>query len=332
MDWLRVSIFCLIATASVGFAQDTVPASESDDDNEVFLIMTSGEPLPDSDAIVVLWKRFERYPEYDSNGDGNWYLSEHGGLTPSEYDHHSQIPPPRDNQATLLGVLEGGIHELGLGQYQEDLDSRVQVLRKGNIVYLMDEDLLHIVDMSNHVIATIDYRMGKYCSPGSNLVSRDSAKYLEECFDLYDVFNSTNVRFRMIKEPKRFELGISQLLNANSDVDDTPIHPDYEVHADWRESPSDLSEWVRLEDGAAPGPYSLMGIALFKRTIIYDYATGELVNVSEGEVPSRRAVLSVLSSFLASDPGLNVHLVASDYGWPDLAWNLSNIHLEEEKE
>ena len=102
----------------------------------------------------------------------------------------------------------------GLGQYQEDLDSRVHVLRKGNIVYIMDEDLLHIVDMWNHVIATIDYSMGKYCSPGSDRVARSNSKYLEECFDLYDVFNYTKVRFRMIKEPKRFELGISQLLNA----------------------------------------------------------------------------------------------------------------------
>ena len=73
MNWLRVSKFCLMVTVPIGLTQDTVPASESDDDNEAFVMATSGDPLPDTDAIVLLKSRDETYLEYDSNGDGNWY-------------------------------------------------------------------------------------------------------------------------------------------------------------------------------------------------------------------------------------------------------------------
>ena len=331
MIWLRVSIFCLIVTAPLGLAQDTVPASESDDDNEAFVIVDSGDPLPDTDAIVVIRRRTERYLEYDSHGDGNWYYSEDGGFTRSEFDHHSQIPPPRDDQAALLGVLEGGIHELSLGQDQEGSDSRVHILRKGNIVYIMDEDLLHIVDMSNYVIASIDYNNGIYCSPGAKPVAKFSSQALEECFDLYDLEGTVDVQFREIKEPMRFEFGISQILNSNSDTEDSRIQPEFEVHADWREGPTG-KQWVKLEYDADPGPYILFGVALFKRQLLNDYTTGEIVNVSEGEAPSSRAVLSVLSSALASGLGINVHLVSSDYiARESLAWNLSNIHIEEEQ-
>ncbi len=253
-------------------------------------------------------------------------------FTRSEFDHHSQIPPPRDDQPTLLGVLAGGIHELDLGQYQEDSDSKVHILREGNIVYIMDENLLHIVDMSNYVIASIDYLNGLYCSPGSKRVAKYNSQYREECFDLYYFADHPHLRFREIKESKRFELGISQILNANSDTGDSRIQPAFEVHADWREGPFG-KQLVKLEDGADPGPYILFGVALFKRQLLYDHATGELVNVTEAEAPSRRAVLSVLSSLLASDPGLNLHLVADDYrGWPNLAWNLSNIYEKEQKQ
>ncbi len=332
MNWLRVSIFWLIVTAPIGLAQDTAPASESDNDNEAFVIMDSGDPLPDIDAVVVIYRRTERYQKYDSHGDGNWYYSEDGGLTRSVFDHHSMIPPPRDDQATLLGLLEGGIYELGLGQYQEGSDSRVHILRKGNIVYIMDEDLLHIVDMSNYVIASIDYNNGIYCSPGAKPVAKYSSQALEECFDLYDLEGTVDVQFRKIKEPERFKFGISQILNANSDTYDSALQPEFEVHADWREGPTG-KQWVKLEDGADPGPYILFGVALFKRQILNDYATGEIVNVSEGEAPSRRAVLSVLSSALASDLGLNVHLVSSDYiARESLAWNLSNIYIKEEEQ
>ena len=331
MNWLRVSIFCLVVSAPIGLAQDTVPASEYDNDRESFVIMASGDPLPDTDAIVVIYRRTERYQKYDSHGDGNWYYSEDGGLTRSVFDYHSQIPPPRDDQVTLFGVLEGGIHELGLGQDQEGSDSRVHILRKGNIVYIMDEDLLHIVNMSNYVIASIDYNNGIYCSPGSKRVAEHSSQYLEECFDLYDLEGTVDVQFREIKEPERFKLGITQILNANSDTYDSAIQPEFEVHADWREGPTG-KQWVKLEDGADPGPYILMGIALFKRQLLNDYTTGEIVNVSEGEAPSSRTVLSVLSSALASDLGINVHLVSSDYiARESLAWNLSNIYMKEEK-
>ena len=337
MNWLRVSIFCLIVTAPLAFAQDTVPATECDVDNEVFVIMGSGDPLPDTDAIVVLSRRDETYQEYGSHGDANWYYFE-DIYTLSEFDHHSQIPPPRDDQPTLLGVLEGGIHELGLGQCPEDSDSRVHILRKGNIVFIMDEDLLHIVDMSNYVIASIDYNSGIYCSPGSKPVARNSTQYLEECFDLYDVFGAPEVQLRVIKESERFELGISRLLNANSDTDDSSLQPKYEVHGNWREGPFG-KQWVKLEDDADRGPYILMGVALFKRQLLFDHVSGKhatrrpVVNLSGGEAPSRRAVLRVLSSFMASDPVLNVHFVASDYrGWPNLAWNLSNIYEKEAKQ
>ena len=337
MNWLRVSVFCLIASAPLGWAQGTAPAWDCDIDKEAFVIMTSGDPLPDTDAIVVLWKRDETYQEYDSHGDGNWYYFEDINIL-SAFDHHSQIPPPRDDQPTLLGVLEGGIHELGLGQCPKDSDRRVHILRKGNMVYLMDEDLLHIVDMSNHVIASIDYQMGIYCSPGGKRVGEYSTQYLEECFDLYDVSNSTDVRFRMIEEPERFELGISQHTNADSDTDETPTPLEFEVHADWGERSIYHGPWLKLEDDADPGPYKLMGIALFKRQLLFDYGSGthvtnRIVNLSDEEAPSNRAVLIVLSSLLASDQGLNVHLVANYYGaWPDLAWNLSNIHIEEQKQ
>lgn len=331
MNWLRLSIFCLMITAPIGLTQDTVPASESDDDNEAFHIAISGDPLPDADAIVLLVRRDETYLEYDSHGDGNWYYYEEL-FTRSEFDHHSQIPPPRDDQPTLLGVLEGGIYELGLGQYQEDSDSKVHILREGNIEYIMDENLLHIVDMANYVIASIDYLKGIYCSPWSIRVAENSSQYLEECFDLYYFADRIHLRFRGIKEPKRFKLAISQLLNANSDTDDSRIHPEFEIHADEYED-SIGTKWVKLEDGADPGPYILFGVALFKREILNDYSTAEIVNVTEAETPSKRDVLNVLAALLASDLETNLHLVAADYmGWPNLAWNLSNIYEKEEKE
>ena len=329
MNNLPVTLVWLVAIVYIGVAQE-YEEEKPDIEREVTVMMQDNGPLPDADILVLLGAPHPKYVAADFTGEGTWYYSSDGGYAWSELDHHSQIQAPDSFPTQLPGVFEGGIHELGLGQYQEGSDSRVHILRKGNTVYIMNEDFLHIVDMSSHVIASIDYYNGLYCSPrGEHPATPDWSGVLLECFDLYYFNEPTRVHIRVIEDPAHLESGITHILTSNDDLDVDALQPDVE----YRLSSPNHKEWVRWEDIDDPGPFILAGIALFKRPIRYDFTTGEHVNVSEGKGPSRRAVLVALSSLLASDIGANFHLHAGDFIiWQYLIWNLSNIHIEEEKQ
>ena len=178
MNWLRVSIFCLIVTAPLGLAQDTVPPSESDDDNEAFVMALIDGPLPDADILVLLSSPHPKYSEQNFSGEGNWYYSGDTGYTWSEFDLLSDIHAPVGMPTPFPTDFEGGINELGLGEYQEEEKYHAHIIRDENIVYIMDEYLLHIADMSTHVIASIEYYNGLYCSPwGATSKEADSLMY-----------------------------------------------------------------------------------------------------------------------------------------------------------
>ena len=187
-------------------------------------------------------------------GDGNWYYSGDGAYTWSEFEHHSQVQAPVGIPTPFPGVFEGGIDELGLGENQEDKYTHVHIIQDENIVYIMDEDFLHIVDMSTHIIASIDYYNGLYCSPwGESTTETDHSDVLLQCFDLFYFDEATNVHIRAIIEPEKFELRISQILNSNSDLDDRPKQPDVGYHVDPPVILTNVNGWTRWDDIDDPG-------------------------------------------------------------------------------
>ena len=293
-------------------------------------MMQSHMPLPDADVLVLLDAPNPKYETADFTGEGNWYYTEDGGFAWSEFEHHSEIQAPDKFPTQFLEVIEGGTQALGLGQCHKDSDSQCHILSKGNIVYIMNEELLHIVDMSSQVIASIDYYNGLYCSPwDKHFATPDRSIVLLECFDLYYFHEPTRVQIHVIEEAVHLESAISHIRISKDDHDIDAFQPG----AEYLLSSPYHKTWVRWQDIDHPGPFLLAGIALFKRSIRYHTATGEYENVAEVKAPSRRAVLTALSSLLSSDLGANFHLQAGDFIlWQYLIWNLSNIYEKEEKQ
>ncbi|MCY4538628.1 MAG: hypothetical protein OXE52_10410 [Chloroflexi bacterium] len=335
MNRLLLSIFWLIVIVPSGIAQDAAPETEPEDDNEVTVMSLDDDPLPDADVLVLFGPPHEFYEEQNFSGDGDWYHSSDLGSTWSELDNPSQIQTPSyiPTEFKIFSAFEGGIADLGLGEYEAESDTHIHVIRDANLVYIMNEEFLHIVDLSTHIIASIDYYNGLYCTPWDEFTME--ADYPENvllrCFDLFYFEEASTVKIQEIQEIQDFKLGVSQILDSFSPFDHQRIEPAVAYY----HNPPDLwispKGWARWSDIDERGPYRLDGIALNKRLLRYDFVTGDYVDLSKGKAHSRRIALTVLSSLLASDLDLNVHLMSRDwFNHQYLIWNLSNIYRKTE--
>ncbi len=331
MNRLWVSIFWLIVIVPVGIAQDAAPESEHEDDNEVTVMSLSDDPLPDADILVLFDPPHEFYEEQDFSGDGDWYHSSNGGFAWSELEEPSQIQTPSyiPTEYVIFSAFEGGIADLGLREYEPERDTHIHIVKDANLVYIMNEKFLHIVDLSTHIIASIDYYNGLYCTPRDEFTME--ADYPENvllhCFDLFYFEEASTVKIQEIQKIQDFELGVSRILDSFSPFDHQRIEPAVAYY----HNPPELSifpkGWARWSDIDERGPYRLYGIALNKRLLRHNFATGDYADLSRGKAHSRRVALTVLSSLLASDLDANLHLMSRDwFNNQYLIWNLSNIY------
>ena len=333
MNRLLFCILWLIATMHAGNAQENKSQEEPEQGKRWTVMALSDEPLPDADILVLLSPPHPKYSEQNFSGEGNWYYSGDTAYTWSEFDHLSDIHAPVGMPTPFPTDFEGGINELGLGEYQEEGKYHAHIIRDENIVYIMDEYLLHIADMSTHVIASIEFYNGLYCSPwGATSKEADQSNVLLDCFDLLYFDEAYNIQFRAIKEPERFQREISQLLNSFSLYDVKPLRADVEHNLDPFVIRTDLMEWTVWEHINDPGPFIFGGIAQNKRLVRYDYETGDHAELSPAIVHSPHAVLQALSFVLRRrSDAVNLHLMSRD-GLVNqfLIWNLSNIYMMEE--
>ncbi len=331
MKRLLVSIFWLIVIVPAGMAQDAGPETEREDYKEYTVMSLGDDPLPDADVIVLFGPPNEFYEAQNFSGDGDWYHSSNGGGTWSELENPSQIQTPSfiPSEHEIFSAFEGGIADLGLGEYEPERDSHIHIIRDANLVYIMNEKFLHIIDLSTHIIASIDYYNGLYCTPWDEFTME--ADYPENvllrCFDLFYFEEATRVKIQEIKKPTDFELGVLKILDSYSPFDHQRIEPDIAYYHNPPELLIFPKGWARWSDIDERGPYRLDGIALNKRLLRHNFATGDYVDLSKGKAHSRRVALTVLSSLLASDLDLNIHLMSRDgFARQYLIWNLSNIH------
>lgn len=299
------------------------------------MIALIDEPLPDANILVLLASPHPKYSEQNFSGDGNWYYSGDTAYTWSEFDHLSDIRAPVGMPTPFPTYFDGGINELYLGEYQEVRKHRAHIIRDENIVYIMDEFLLHIADLSAHIVATIEFYNGMYCSPwDATAKEANQSNVLLECFDLLYFDEAYNIQLRVIEEPERFQREIVQLLDTYSVYDVKPLQADVEHNLDPIVIRTDLVEWTVWEHINDSGPFILGDIAQNKRLVRYDYETGEHVEVSPAIVHSPYAALQALSLVLRRrSDAVNIHLMSRD-GLVNqfLIWNLSNIYEEEEKQ
>ena len=335
MNRLLFSILWLIATMHAGNAQENKSQEEPEQGKRWTVMALIDEPLPDADILVLLSSPHPNYSEQNFSGEGNWYYSGDTAYTWSEFDYLSDIHAPVGMPTPFPTDFEGGINELGLGEYQEDGKHHAHIIRDENIVYIMDEILLHIADLSTHVVATIEFYNGLYCSPlGATAKEADQSNVLLECFDLLYFDEAYNIQLRVIEEPERFHREIVQLLDSHSVYDVKPLQADVEHNLDPFVIRTDLVEWTVWEHINDPGPFILGGIALNKRLVRYDYETGEYAELSPAIVHSPYAALQALSLVLRRrSDAVNIHLMSRD-GLVNqfLIWNLSNIYEKEERQ
>ena len=335
MNRLLFCILWLIAAMHTGNTQEHKSQREPEQGKRWTVMALIDEPLPDADILVLLSSPHSQYSEQDFSGGGNWYYSGDTGYTWSEFDYLTDIHAPVGMPTPFPTDFEGGINELSLAESQEEGEYRAHIIRDENIVYIIEEHLLHIADMSTQVVASIEFYNGLYCSPwGATSKESDQSNALLDCFDLLYFGEAYNVQLRAIKEPERFQREISQQLNSYSVSDLKPLQAAVEDNLDAFVIRTDLMGWTVWEHINDPGPFIFGGIALNERLVRYDYETGEHAELSPATVHSPHAVLQALSLVLRRRSDVvNLHLMSRD-GLVNqfLIWNLSNIYMKEEKQ
>ena len=340
MKRIMIAVFMIFILPSWVAGQSDDPFAIVSSESTYFGFIEAVGTVPTGSIIV--FGRPRKYEEHIYTSDGDWYFNElprgKPRTGPNVYSslNHAQV------QNLINDIFEEALGRLTWEEYLQRDDTLIEITTNWNVAFVMNEDVLHIIDFPANVVMTIDYTSGLRCSalegdpdphdlpPGVTVVLR--------CY--YGVMLGPGfTSIRLMRDPETIKIGVLRALNSLSPFE----HERLDVSIAHYLNPPEI--WLYdLSYGSGPGDYRSfnlentfddgvrglheIGFGEHRRRV--DFSSGEGKEIPGDELYARSAILSSLERILSSNG--KWLLEVSRWGEPILIRNLSNMYGQEEKQ
>jgi len=338
MKLIMIAVFSILILPGAVAAQSDDPFAIISKDTTVFGFL-EGVGIPPRGSIIVYGSPF-RFHEDIYYNDADWYFNDlpRGRPRRSRPEvwsslNHAQV------QNLIAEVFEEALGEFTWEEYLQKDNTLIRVTANGNVIYVINEDVLHVIDMSSNVVITIDYVKGVRCStlegegipddlpPDKTIVMR--------CYHVLHL-NVSNPDVRLMKDPASIKIDVLQALNSLSPFEYEKTHMSIYHHLspseiwfyDWPSDDTGPIKYIKLDDRFNLGVRMLSEIAFGEHLIRIDFRTHEYSSVQEDQLRARDVILSSLERILSANG--KWLLEVSGWGEPILIRNLSTLYTREE--
>ena len=336
---IPVILVFILGSSVAGLSDDPFAISSSEFTYFGFTDVVGTVPT----GSIIVYGRPWKYQKHIYTSDADWYYNElprgKRRIGPNVYSslNHAQV------QNLISSTFEEALDQLTWEEYLRRDDTLIEVTANGNMIYVMNDDVLHLIDFPANVVMTIDYSSGLRCSE------------LEGDPDLYDLpagetavlrciygvlLGPGSSRIRLMKDPEIIKTGVLQALNSVSPFEHARLDmsmaqylnpPEIWLHdMSYGNSLGDQNSF-NLETTFDYGVRGLNEIGFGEHRVRRDFSSEKPQRMPGEQLRARSAILSSIERILSSK-GQKWLLEVSGWGEPILIRNLSNIYMREEKQ
>ena len=337
MKRVAISILCISALLHVVTAQ---PNSRLDYEKWLYVdFSTTG--LPKINSVIVFDNTV--YFDFDDGqfqSDSDWYFSDNPWSARLRQPNNWSALTNAEVLPFATSVFDEGLSQLEWEEYLGRTETLINISTQGDLIYVMNEKVLHIIDLPANLVINVDYQIGVHCAlpdgkplDGNN-VPDDNILVLR-CYDVLHFTAGLN-ELQTISDPKKIELGVLRAFDSCSRCEHENTQAssgnNSKLQVIWFEQWSeeiDSPEYIRLDQTDDFGVRKLGGIEVDDRLVRYNLATNEYQELSvKARHPMKTWLYSLEQVFSANGKWLIV-VQTRDH---TLIRNLSNNYKQEEKQ
>ena len=333
-----VFLIFILPTAIAGQSDDPFAIVSSESTYFGFIEAVGTVPT----GSIIVFGRPWKFEEHIYTSDSDWYFNEQPRgkrrIGPNIYSSISHVQV----QNLISGTFEEALGQLTWEEYLQKDDTLIKVTANGNVIYVINDDVMHIIDHSANVIMTIDYTSGLRCSAlDGNPDTYDFPSGEVVVLRCYYVvgLGPGFTSIRLMKDPENIKIGVLQALNSLSPFEHEKLDmciahylnpPEIWLYdLSYGSDPGDHRSF-NLEDTFDDGVRGLHEIGFGEHRVRVDFISNKGKEIPGDQLRARSAILNSIERILSSNG--KWLLEVSSWGEPILIRNLSNMYVQEEKQ
>ena len=340
MKRIMIAVFSILILPGALAAQTEDPFSYFSVETSAFSFF-EGVNKPPRGSIIVYGSALG-IGDYIHHNDADWYYNDlpRGRPRRSRPEVWSSLEHAQVQNQTA-DVFEEALGELTWDEYLQRDDTLIKVTANGNVIYVLNEHVLHVIEMSSNIVITIDYLEGVDClTLAGGMVPTDLRSDLILVVRCYHILHLAfgHIEVRSMKDAASIKSSVLQTLNALSPFEDEKTYlsahhylnpPEIWIY----ERPADDSShgrYVKLDDMFDLGVRDLRRIAFGEDIIRLEFNSIDYSFDQAAKLRTRIAIMGSLERILSANG--KWLLEVSSWGEPILIRNLSNMYVQGDKQ